>query len=111
VSCVVWCDGASTGDIKLNFTGPAGAALTLVCNGLQSGGSTGADDQVAAFDLSTVPVFGLAGGSVNRPISMQGTLITSSTAGTLQLQWAQNTSDGTATRVLSGSHLVLQRIG
>ena len=112
VSCMVYCDGASTGDIKINFTGPASATFTGVVNGLALTGASGTDDQVASIELASAKSFGLAGGAgVPRPLQVTGTLITAGTAGTFRLQWAQDTSDATATRVLPNSHLVLHRIG
>jgi hypothetical protein len=112
VHCLINCDGASTGDIKIQFTGPAGASFTGLCNGLAIGGATGSDDQVASIDLATAKSFGLAGGAgVTRPVNIHGNLVIAGTSGTFRLQWAQDTSDATATRVLTGSHLILQRIG
>jgi hypothetical protein len=40
----------------------------------------------------------------------QGILIVASTAGTFQLQWAQNTSNASATRIFSNSYLCLRRV-
>lgn len=112
VSCLIYCDGASTGDIKIQFNGPASATFTGLVNGLSLGASDGTGDQVASIDIATAKSFGLAGGAgVTRPLHVSGTLITAGTSGTFQLQWAQDTSDATATRVMAGSHLMLFRIG
>jgi hypothetical protein len=40
---------------------------------------------------------------------MQGSVVTSSTAGSVTLTWAQNTSSGTATIVHAQSFLMAQR--
>lgn len=111
VLCIIYCDGASTGDIKINFTAPAGATLTGVVHGLILSAAGANDDQIANIELTGSKSFGLQGGAgVQRPLSMQGTLVIGGTAGTFRLQWAQDTSDVTATRVMAGSHLVLFRI-
>lgn len=111
VHCMIFCDGASTGDIKIQFTGPAGATLSGVVNGLTLGAASASDDQVASIDLATAKSFGLQGGAgTTRPLSVLATLVVGGTSGTFRLQWAQDTSDATATRVMTGSHLVLFRI-
>jgi len=39
-----------------------------------------------------------------------GTVVASSTAGNVTLQWAQRNSDGASTTVLSGSHIIAERL-
>ena len=89
----------SSGDLKVQFAGPAGAT------GLFGAGK----------DHSCVTL-----GTPNGPISLStatpdtvffmGTLTVGGTAGTFKLQWAQNTSNATATTLQAGSYMVLRRI-
>jgi hypothetical protein len=37
-------------------------------------------------------------------------IVTAATAGNLQVEWSQNTSNATATRVIAGSWMYLQRV-
>jgi hypothetical protein len=43
-------------------------------------------------------------------LHVHGLLVVGGTAGTVKLQWAQNTSNVTATILKSGSFLVLRRV-
>ncbi len=52
----------------------------------------------------------LTNGATSRNAMFWGTVVSSSTTGNLQLQWAQNTSSGTATKVHAKSWLILDRI-
>ena len=56
------------------------------------------------------PTFGSNGAGNSRTLVAEGTVLTSTTAGTLQFKWAQGTSNGTATIVHAGSALVLWQI-
>jgi hypothetical protein len=49
-------------------------------------------------------------GSVGMAFQPKGSIITSSTAGFVTLQWAQNTSNATALLVLAGSWMKLTRV-
>lgn len=103
----------TTGDIKLNFTAPSGATLQAVYFGLTTA-TTGASDSMqfgatAGGDLVGVSAgFGSYNGTL--AVLLMGTLIVSTTAGTLQLQWAQNSLSATNTTMLTGSRLLLTRL-
>jgi hypothetical protein len=88
-------------DLKWAWTGPSGYTINYTLNGVGTGGVG-----TPGF------VRGAAGGSVGTNgstnqlgVLMVGTITTGSTPGTLQLQWAQNTPNATATTVLPGSQL------
>lgn len=117
--CQVAYDGNSTADIKLGFTFPASATMDYYASGYGIGVG-------AQFSLWSFVAGGAAGLGTVSPSQMQGfsdetaTSLTAirlygilqvgSTAGNLQLQWAQNTSNAVATRVLAGSYLKLERM-
>jgi hypothetical protein len=99
---------AGASDLKWGFTFPSGATMRYAGNYL----STGLTVQVGATHIQTdVVAAGTNGGGNNLAVDLHGTVFTSSTSGTLQLQWAQNTSSATSTTVGSGSALILTRIG
>jgi hypothetical protein len=53
---------------------------------------------------------GTSGSGNQWTMRMSGTVTVSTTPGTLQLQWAQNTSNGVGTIVHAGSGLLLVRV-
>lgn len=97
--------GAS--DIKVQWTVPAGATLRFQPVGIGTGGGMGFGNTDSA--ASSVAL-GTQGSGTLCGATMLGTLIMSSTAGTLQLEWAQNSSNATATTVKAQSLLRLARL-
>lgn len=105
-------DSATAGDIEIGWSGPSGATMDW--------GMTGA--QNATTSSTTVPDMTLptkligetnelgGGASTGTTAILEGTLTTSSTAGTLQFRWTQGTSSATATNVRAGSTLEVRRI-
>ncbi len=105
-------DGAAAGDFKYAFTGPSGAAMTWESRGL--GAADVANVAMVSTDIAaigTTVTHGTLGAGTTLTVLGTGLLIVSSTAGNLQLQWAQGTSSGTATNVFAGSWLKLDRVG
>ncbi len=97
-----------SGDIKIAWSLPSGA--TLVGGGDFIANPLGVTQLF--YTQATASIFSASNGTANpQPIRTWGTLVTSTTAGNMQLQWAQNTSSGTATTVMTGSVLTAQRIG
>lgn len=91
-------------DLKFQWTGPSGATLVLSFVYYPTAGGVGANTNLAAITgLSVTRTAGTNGAGVTLPVFMFGTLRTASTAGTFQLQWAQNTSSATPTIVHAGS--------
>lgn len=104
----------ANGDIKFAFTFPTGAVCHFSGKGphsLLASGAFGDGEYIArntATSGSTVATYGLTTSVIG--IELTGLLIVSGTAGNLQLQWAQNSSDANATTVQSGSFMTLERV-
>jgi hypothetical protein len=100
--------GAATGsgDMKFAFSPPSGATM----NGTIHRNTTSALASVNNYSSFTGATACGTNGS-GTPVGVDALMIiTTSSAGTLQLQWAQNTSSGTATVMGVGSSLVAWRI-
>ena len=94
-------------DLKLQLIGPSGTAIRyqIIC------GDTSGNPYVAGGQTQlTTPAAGTNGAGTFMALSMKGTVVTGSSAGTFQLQWAQHTSSGTGTIVHVGSSLMLTRV-
>lgn len=104
---------ASAADIKLAFAFPTGTISWSGISLLEAWGSgVGAADVAAlgVVNVASSPTAAFAFGAVSSqtiPIHIKGHLVNSAT-GTLQLQWAQNTSNATATTVKQGSWIALR---
>jgi hypothetical protein len=110
VELVLNYDADTAGDLKIGWTAPAGAVMTNVTQSSLTGtAATFTDDQMIA--AVSVPVSGGLGAGNNAGFLYKGFLNVSSTAGTLQLQFAQGTSSAVATRLFAGSYLLAQRVG
>jgi hypothetical protein len=110
---IFWCyldyEGGTQGssDIKWQWAVPASATLRYWAGYI---GTTGTLHGSATITGGTSVSAGTGGTSVLMGAFMKGTLIVSSTAGNIQLEWAQNTSSGTGTIVHAQSELTLWRI-
>ncbi len=93
-----------TGQIKIAITNPVGATLEL--NGLLAGAGTAAygNTQTTATGvaLSTILTSGM--------LHVHGTVVNSTTAGTVQFQWAQAASEAVNTTLLINSVMIAHRI-
>ena len=108
VELVVLYDGATAGDLKVGFTAPAAASFEGIAVGLAVAATTSGDDTTAYVALGTSNAFGALGTGTTTAGRISGVLTTSG-AGTFQMQWAQQASSGTATRVFANSYLSLTR--
>jgi hypothetical protein len=104
-------DADTTGDIKIGWSGPTGAtmnwgAVVAHVNETSSGTVTAVSMQTRIIS-ETQDIGG--GASTGTYSVVHGTLITSTTAGTLNFQWAQRSSSATATNVRAGSMLIMHR--
>jgi hypothetical protein len=97
---------STTPDFKFDFAIPTGADGAYTFNSTLSGGSSYGTIGASA-DWTTDQTVNLGTTSTRTIIVLQGTIITSSTAGDLQLRWAQNTSSVDTVFVRSGSSLML----
>jgi hypothetical protein len=108
-ACYLDYSGGTGGssDLKFQWTVPSGTALRFSLIGTDASGTTltGVTDSD-----STVYTLGTAGAATLQAAVMTGSLVMSVTGGSLQLQWAQNTSSGTATKVHAQSSATLWRI-
>ncbi len=96
-----------TGDIKTAWSLPAGATMRYNRISLDQ---TGASTVGFMNNEGNTPIMGTNGAGALRGACMSGTITTSTTAGTVQFRWAQNTSNGTATIVHATSRMKLRRI-
>lgn len=111
VACNFGFQSAGTaGDVKIQFTGPAGATLLAGVHTTQAAGTATTDDLTTSLTLNTLVSAGVA--QTAEPwntIVVIGLLVTAGTAGNFTLQWAQNTSSATATIGKTNSFLSLRR--
>lgn len=95
----------STPDFKMQFTGPAGFIMRW--------GHISVNDSLSFRDpgyLSEAAVAVFGGDGSDRYVIINGIVATVGTAGTLRLQWAQNTANASNTQVRDNSFGVLQEI-
>jgi hypothetical protein len=107
------CTGATinTGDVKFTFTWPAGAVGKWYGDGFAVAAGSPSPAVIHVEDTSgSAHAFGVDGSGLS-PVRVTGRVTVSSTAGTLKLRWAQNTSNATATKVLAGSAMTVRRVG
>jgi hypothetical protein len=107
--CYLDYEGGTQGasDIKWQWAIPAGTNLHYQPLFV---GTTGNIAGASTFGAATVGTARTNGAAFLCAIGMSGGIIVGSTAGTLQLQWAQNTSSATATTVHASSTLTLWRL-
>lgn len=97
---------AGTGDLTWNWLVPAGTTLRYHLIGV----NTLLQANVSGTKLaSDTPSVGTNGAGVLQAVTMHGTLFTSTTTGSITLNWAQNTSSGTSTIIHAQSYMMLQR--
>jgi hypothetical protein len=94
-------DGGAASGIKAAFTVPSGATLQWVQTNTTAPQTTSGSSLVLATGGGSVTTY------MNKLI---GQALNGATPGTVQLQWAQNTSNGTATAVKAGSSLLATRM-
>lgn len=92
-------------DLKFQFTFPTGMTGRYTLIGTPSGGSA-----ISAFWRDQTSGGIVEGNAIQQAAYMVGTWVTSSTPGTLRLQWAQNVSNAGNTQVLDGSFMSLTEI-
>lgn len=98
----------ATGDMKFQFTLPAAATMNYAWTGYTPADSISVNGSNTA---STVNQIGGGGAGVGRSVLLLGNIVTSSTAGNLGVNWAQNASVATATIFHQYSYLKLVRVG
>lgn len=109
-SLLVHSSSQTAGDFKMKFTGPAGATLLATAYGYDAAATTNNGVVAAGLTLNTTGSFGIVQVVEPwNPVQVSGVLVTSVTAGLFTLQWAQNTSSATVTRLQAHSFLRLER--
>jgi hypothetical protein len=104
-------DGAQSADLKMDFTGPAGASITAHVSGLHLTAVLTADDSVQPIEsFGDVAHIGCLGAGTHSSAVFFAIVIVAGTAGNMQLRWAQEVSSATATRVFTGSGMWARRI-
>jgi len=106
-------DSGTTPDFKCAWVGPSGATLQWSVGGLAAASSAVSGSvvlAVAAIGDAGVQAVGGAGAGTPVAAIIRGLLTVSTTAGTLQFRWAQNTSDASDTIVVAGSYMRLTRV-
>lgn len=101
VTALIFYTAGTTGDLKGNFTSPAGATSPGV---RYIGQTTSLAVQQGVQSLGSAFAFGGNGGTVEE-VDLAFTIAIGSTAGNLTFQFAQNATDATATTVKAGSVL------
>lgn len=99
-------NSAGSSDLKFGWLLPSGASM----NWGAAGQGTGLGPFFPVGTASSTFAYGTNGTGNPLSLTASGTLVTSSFGGNLQLQWAQNTSNATATTVQAGSILIARRI-
>lgn len=121
--CFILYGASVTSDLRLLFTIPSGTVYDLVHNGIRSGHVTtdplpvqAGIDTVSRAQFTQASSGGVPGGinaTGNTNVAVcpvEGRVIVGNTAGSIRLQWAQNTSSATATIVKASSIMILQRL-
>lgn len=99
-----------SGDLKCSWTAPSGAIFNGMGIGVQASGAAEIYGYQSSGNVLTTAVSYGGGGAAILSFRMSGILVMSTTAGSLTFQWAQNTSNGTATVVKQGSSMLLRRV-
>lgn len=103
----LYLDASATGDFKVALNVPSGATGIFSVQGLPTGATTTTDQIVTSSktDLTDTGVIaiGAAGSGTPVLVSVYAAIVNSTNTGTVKLRWAQNTSDGTATKLLTSS--------
>ena len=107
--CALRYNASAAADIQFAFTVPAGATINW--------GTAGAHEDTAGNNVNegvtasgTALDIATAGAGSEEFLLLVGTVVNSTTAGNLQLQWAQNTSNVSDATVAVGSWLKVWRV-
>jgi len=96
-------------DIKFQFTVPASGTLRAFSSTDIGDSSSGAGGTAASWTQSAVALVE-PHNTTTGIVTIEGVYYGGGTAGTVQLQWAQNTAEVSDTSVLQGSYLIAQKL-
>lgn len=106
--------GNTTGDFKMQLTGPSGSTGSFGAYGLDTTatatGGAGATPEFIRTTLNNPRSYGTTSTASPQVILGTGLVRIDATAGTLQLQWSQDTSTATNTILQQDSWMELHRI-
>lgn len=112
VTAIIYASGSTTGDLQTNWTVPTGATGLKGCWGPTSGSTdrTNTSMRSGAHGLTTAVAYGTSSTSAGIAC-IERALVTTSSSGTWQMQFAQNTVDASnATRLFTGSYVIARRV-
>lgn len=109
VTAFITYGGASGADMKLLFRTPTSGSFTGIGIILTSAAASQSDAQNLPYGGNASEVWGCLG-SGSQVGLVEGVLVTAGTAGNFQVEWAQNSSSGTATQIFGNSFLDLRKV-
>lgn len=111
-TAMIFFTSGTTPDIKFAFTFPTGATCAWGHIGLLTSASPTGDADFGSYSSATSGVSGVsaAGTTGVQLVLLTGSISVGSTAGTLQLQWAQNTATASDTTLHAGSTLAITQV-
>lgn len=98
-----------SGDLKVTWTWPTGATGSWSALGYGVSGATPNLDAARNSSGAAAVPLGLNGTTLASAILL-GSLVVGATAGTLQMEWAQNTGNATASQIMAGSWLAAWQV-
>lgn len=103
--------GGQTGDFKAQFTGPAGSTGSWAARVMNVSDIDQSDPSNATrVALNSPKSIGCISTTAAQTIQFTGRMYTAGTAGTFSFDWAQDTSNATATSVEADSFFFLRRV-
>jgi hypothetical protein len=103
---LIWSQSNTTPDIKFDIVGPAGSTVNWSIRGEGTGAAVVPGSSV---QTGGTPI-GMLGNGDRRHVMIEGFIANGATPGDLQLQWAQNTANGSDTTVFANSAIIAWRM-
>jgi hypothetical protein len=103
--CLSYTGANGTGDLKVAFTFPTAGDIRMTAYFNNQGGTALAQNFSGTTTPTTAKDFNARGATEKTFLVIEGIFVNSTNAGNLQLQWAQQTSSGTATTLYTHSTL------
>lgn len=94
-------DSSAIADLKVGWSVPASTVMSWK--------DVNTAEAAAELTAASTDVFDGQGAGTAFTAVIQGVMVVSTTAGTAQLQWAQNTAEASNTKLLTNSYLLLYR--
>ncbi len=112
VEAALRVEGATAGDFKAGLSAPTGATGWSALIGPGIGATTFSDHNVdnQSSSLALAGFAGMLGAGNEVLVILKGYVAVGGTAGNVALSWAQRVSDATATKVLTGSWMRVEKV-